>query len=563
METKEDLIFNEYKDYLQNRYKKETAARKIKAVIFLKKYLKDKSFLNFNENDFLKLTEHLFNKEYTPYKKLSPVTQTEHIYKIRSFYTWLKQKGYIETNPLKDFKRKEYIELARSRLKNNQSDQKKRKYNNREILRAYWHYLRKNYNGIGNIKTMLNNIKLFIDYNSKHGKTVYEVERSNVTSFIKYLNAYEYQQGLKYLESRRISILREIKRFYLWFTCNGHLERSPFEIFPESKFLKELKKEKTEKPPQTLLYDNPPDTFKEEFEIIIKYINSLNLAYKTIRSHKRSYWIFFNYLKIKGIEDIQNLKAMHILDYHSYIKTLKNVRNKVIGKSSQKRLLADLKLMLRYFLRIKHLKEDFSEMVEVPKQETGIPRTYMSQRELNVLFEMPDLKTDIGFRDRTIMELLYSTGIRVNELVHIKINNINWEEELILIEEAKGGISYQRVIPCGRIALEFMNIYKRKVRIKYSKRGEEYFFVSIKGSRLKKENIMNMILSYRNKAGLRNKITSHSFRVTCATDMLKNKADIRHVQEQLGHKSILTTQKYTRIFPMDLKKVHKKTHPRG
>ena len=162
------------------------------------------------------------------------------------------------------------------------------------------------------------------------------------------------------------------------------------------------------------------------------------------------------------------------------------------------------------------------------------------------------------------MEVLYSTGVRLNELCHLRMEDINFGDELIRITMPKGGIKYQRVIPIGKIALDFIRKYLEKSRpelLKYQK-DPDYLFLNNFGQQLKKQLLTKYMTHFRYKTKIQRKITTHSFRATCATDMLRNGADVRYIQEQLGHRSLLSTQIYTRVFPKDLKEVHKKTHPR-
>ena len=175
---------------------------------------------------------------------------------------------------------------------------------------------------------------------------------------------------------------------------------------------------------------------------------------------------------------------------------------------------------------------------------------------------MPNTNTKIGIRDKAILETLYSTGIRASELAFLKIEDIDFAQGLIRINNAKGGRPFQRIIPIGKIALTYINIYITQARSYFLNGEPEILFLSKTGKRLDQNDLRNTIKSYCFKARLTKNITTHSFRVTCATEMLKNKADIRFIQQQLGHKKITSTQKYARVVPIDLKKVHSQTHPR-
>lgn len=133
---------------------------------------------------------------------------------------------------------------------------------------------------------------------------------------------------------------------------------------------------------------------------------------------------------------------------------------------------------------------------------------------------------------------------------------------MVRINHPKGGNNHQRVIPIGRVALDYLNEYIAKSRPYLENGHPEVLFLSYSGKRINTEAVLNIVKKYAFKCGFRKNITPHSFRVTCATLMLRHKAGLRYVQEQLGHKDITSTQLYTRLTPLDLKSVHHKTHPR-
>ena len=187
----------------------------------------------------------------------------------------------------------------------------------------------------------------------------------------------------------------------------------------------------------------------------------------------------------------------------------------------------------------------------------------MNEKEVIKILEQPSLSNDpLTLRDRAIMEVLFSTGIRNNELCFLNIEDLNYHHEMVRINTPKGGAGFQRVIPIGSIALEVVSKYLKEGRPKIASGDPKALFLSYSGNRLQTEGVLNIVKKYAHECGFRKNITTHSFRVTCATEMLRNRADIRYVQEQLGHKNITSTQIYTRLAPMDLKAIHKKCHPR-
>ena len=170
------------------------------------------------------------------------------------------------------------------------------------------------------------------------------------------------------------------------------------------------------------------------------------------------------------------------------------------------------------------------------------------------------ITTIIGYRDRTIMEVLYSTAIRRNELRILKVSDVNLEEKLLHVF-GKG--QKERMVPFGKIAQKFLDIYLSSVRPLLSRnRSETHLFLSSRGSKLSQNVVGMFITRYAGQVGIEQNITPHSFRHTCATHMIQNGADTRHVQELLGHESLDSTQIYTHVAVTDLRKVLEKYHPR-
>ena len=177
---------------------------------------------------------------------------------------------------------------------------------------------------------------------------------------------------------------------------------------------------------------------------------------------------------------------------------------------------------------------------------------------------MPDTQTLTGYRDRVILEILYSCGIRKSELENIKLTDVDCRGGYLTVH---GKNRKDRVVPLGKIACEMIQNYIMAIRPdlpkgKYKSHDTEYLFINQRANKLHHDQIRLIVAKYKNKAGIKKNITPHSLRHTCATHMLKNGAHLRHLQEMLGHSSITTTQKYTRITIDDLKKTHAQCHPR-
>jgi integrase/recombinase XerD len=226
-------------------------------------------------------------------------------------------------------------------------------------------------------------------------------------------------------------------------------------------------------------------------------------------------------------------------------------------------MIFSMKLFFSYLIRFEYLRNDPSYDIEMIKEQSGLPHTCMSEEEIKKLLEKPLLDASpLTLRDKAILEVLFSTAIRANELCSLEMGDIDYHGGLIRINTPKGGASFQRVVPIGEAAVKYLKIYLRDARPVLQRGDAKALFVSYSGRRLNNEGVLNVVKKYVFECGIKKHITTHSFRVTCATLMLKNGADIRYVQEQLGHRRITSTQKYTRLQPIDLKSIHRKCHPR-
>lgn len=228
---------------------------------------------------------------------------------------------------------------------------------------------------------------------------------------------------------------------------------------------------------------------------------------------------------------------------------------------SQARLVSSLKSFFQY-LQLEEWREDNpAELLETPKLGMKLPDT-LSEVEIDQLIAAIDLSLAEGERNRAILETLYGCGLRVSELTELKLSDLFLEENFIRVI-GKG--NKQRLIPISNYTIKFIEIYKNQIRVHLpiQKGFEDYLFLNRRGKKLTRVMIFTIIKNLAEKAGLRKKISPHTFRHSFATHLLKNGADLRSIQMMLGHESITTTEIYTHLDDTSIREAVLKFHPRN
>jgi len=224
------------------------------------------------------------------------------------------------------------------------------------------------------------------------------------------------------------------------------------------------------------------------------------------------------------------------------------------------RRLAALRAFYQFMVRERYLDSDPTDNLESPRLERKLPRV-LTVKEVERLLSQPDPSTPTGLRDRAMLELLYATGIRVSELVSLRLEDVNLNLGYVRCL-GKGG--RERVIPLGRMARKAVKEYLAYGRPRLlGDPGERTLFLNHQGARLTRQGFWKIIKKYARQAGLEKNITPHTLRHSFATHLLENGADLRSVQEMLGHVDISTTQIYTQVTRGRLKEVYSRAHPRA
>ena len=253
----------------------------------------------------------------------------------------------------------------------------------------------------------------------------------------------------------------------------------------------------------------------------------------------------------------KNIQACTDIDLNTYLAEKIDAG---ILASSINRCLTSIKGFYTWLLKNHHIKINPSELIESPKQGRKLPIN-LSELDVELIINAPDIKSDKGIRDKTILELLYATGLRISELVNLKISQINFELGVVKV---KGKGDKERIVPIGSTALLWVNNYINCIRKdNITSNSNIYLFVSSNGQPLSRKSCWFMIRSYSKKVLNGKVISPHSLRHAFATHLINHGADLRSVQMLLGHSSLSTTQIYTHVAKERLIKFHLKHHPRG
>lgn len=286
-----------------------------------------------------------------------------------------------------------------------------------------------------------------------------------------------------------------------------------------------------------------------------------NASKFTISNYRTDLIQYFKFLAAKENRPLEQM-TNDLIDHKSVREYLASIQNKGQSKATAARKLAALRSYVKYLCRQNILNHDPIAAVSTPKQEKRLPKFLYSQ-EIDLLMKAPDLKNPNSIRDKAILETLYSSGIRVSELTGLNLKDLDFAEEYIKVT-GKGG--KDRLIPLGHNAKSALELYLRKSRPFLIKQGEndgnEAVFLNRFGGRLSNRGVRNVLNKYVKEISLNQKISPHTLRHSFATHLLNNGADLRAVQELLGHEKLSTTQIYTHLTRENIKNIYNNTHPR-
>jgi len=309
-------------------------------------------------------------------------------------------------------------------------------------------------------------------------------------------------------------------------------------------------------------------TLARAMTLFESYLATRNYSSVTAKTYCFYVRRFYRWLRDRGVTEVAAVTRPMMREYQKHLARHGKANGHPYSKASIAASRAAARTFFKVLSREGLVLGDPSDGMARVKIGDNSPDAVFTRAEMDRVLATPDLGTAVGFRDRAILEVLYSTGVRRAELLGLTIYDIDFAQGVVHVQ-GKG--AKDRVIPIGRAAARHVQEYLHKIRPGIADgeaglpaRGAQagnIIFLTMQGTPLSTGRLSSMVAAHLRAAGVRRKASCHAFRRTCATEMLRGGADVRYVQEMLGHSHIRTTQRYTKIVPVDLQKAVKKAHP--
>jgi len=303
-----------------------------------------------------------------------------------------------------------------------------------------------------------------------------------------------------------------------------------------------------------------PDSLRAH---LLRYLESLAIRHysdKTIQIARENIGYFIRWAEERELRKPQDITLPIIERYQRHLYYLRRPNGKPLTVSVQHQRLGTLRGYFRWLVKQRYLLYNPAAEIELPKMDQRLPKTILSAREIELVMMQPKVDTPIGLRDRAIMEVLYSTGIRRAEVINLKLYDIDSERGTLAVRLGKG--RKDRVVPIGERALQWVDKYRLDIRPQLVvDPSNDLLFVNHVGQIIGMQWLSQKVRDYVIAAGLGKIGSCHLFRHTMATLMLDNGADVRYIQALLGHSNLETTQIYTHVAIRQLKAIHEATHP--
>ena len=312
--------------------------------------------------------------------------------------------------------------------------------------------------------------------------------------------------------------------------------------------------------------DELSQTLRKLREECLEWLHCSGYRPRTTKSYRLALQEFGRWCaRQKELKELSDLTLSTLQGYQVHLslrgskKTKKGEVQMLLGPSAKIVHISALKKFFEYLKKHNYLLTNPSVELESPRSKRGLPRTILSVSEMFQLLAQFQGEDPLALRDRAVFEVLYSSGIRRAELEGLKVDSVLFQDKTLRVE-GKGG--KERLVPLGQEALKALEAYLKRGRPRLHANGSQALFLSSRRGRLRAHAVLSSLRKAAARAGITRPIDLHCIRHTCATHMLKNGADIRYIQQLLGHSSLTTTQVYTRVENTDLRRMLDECHPR-
>jgi integrase/recombinase XerD len=298
---------------------------------------------------------------------------------------------------------------------------------------------------------------------------------------------------------------------------------------------------------------------KEVITHYLKHLQTLGRSSYTIRAAKYGLRDLAVFLEKENTIHLEDLSSDILYEYQQELAFRLTSKGRLLTLRTQGQTLGIIKAFTRFLKEQDYLVTDPGEAIKLPKKPKRLPKVILTGNEIQKIMSAPNMRSNRGYRNKVILEILYDTAIRRSELSNIKITDLDLNAGFILI---RGKGDKDRVVPLSKRVCEIIKSYILSVR-QQSLQGKDpgYLIMNRWGGRMDPNGIWAVVKRCAHLSGIKKTVSTHTFRHTCATHMLKNGAPVRHLQEMLGHESLESTQIYTRVTINDLKEIHARYHP--
>lgn len=305
-------------------------------------------------------------------------------------------------------------------------------------------------------------------------------------------------------------------------------------------------------------------TQKQIAKMACKFVENMeirNYSLMTIQAHARNIGFFVEWCEDRGIEKIEEVSRAVVERYQKYLYHFRKKSNEPLSFKTQKLRLTNVRSFFTWACKKHYLVYNPAFDLELPKVPRSLPKDVMTPSEVEIVLSITDIKDDIGIRDRAILEVLYSTGIRRSEVVNLKYTDLNKDQGILFVREGKG--RKDRFVPIGGRAIQWIEKYLYEVRPKLSilNNDDHELFLTYTGHAFTPDIMGQLVTRYIKKSNIPKSGGCHMFRHTFATILHNNGVGIRNIQAMLGHTKLETTQIYTQVAIHRLKEIHEIHHP--